>query len=42
MQLEDLNKAIAVVAIRTLIVVRSALLETKRLPGQKITRLAYV
>ena len=42
MQLDDLNKAITAVDIRTLIVMHSTLLEMKRLPSQKLTRLAYV
>ena len=42
MQLDDLNKAITAVAIRTLIVMHSTLLEMKRLPSLNLTRLAYV
>ena len=42
MQLDDLNRAITAVATRTLIFMRVALLEMKRLPSLKIARLAYV
>ena len=42
MQLDDLNKAITAVAIRTLIVMHSTLLVMKRLSSLKLTRLAYV
>jgi hypothetical protein len=42
MQLDDLNKAITAVAIRTLIVMHSTLLEMKRLPSLKIIRPAHV
>jgi hypothetical protein len=41
MQLDDLDRAIAAVT-RILIVMRSTLLEMKRLPSLKLTRLAYV
>ena len=42
MQLDDLNRAITAVATRALIVMRSTLLEMKRLPSLKIIRPAYV